>query len=97
MAISFVGYAGYLVERLGLISCNFMSTKGGVSNSIFAADITVSQGQCHLGLRYYHLGLIMLAIEASPGATLSHYCNFLLDYNKMAQLLVIPRLFMGVH
>jgi len=43
------------------------------------------------------MGLITLAIEASPGAPLPYYCTFLPDYNKMAQLLVIPGLFTGVH
>ena len=71
MANSFVGYSGYLVERLGLISRNFMSTGGGVSSNIFAADNTVSQGQRRESLQqlFGPFGLDILP----PG--LDHACH----------------------
>jgi len=80
----FLGFGGLFERSLGLILQNFLSTRGGVSSSIFPADSAIFWGSArhhwsnlfsHLVFLFYHLGLIKLAIEASPGALLPYHCT----------------------
>ncbi len=88
----FLGFCGFWPRSLGLKFQHFLSNGDGVSCSSFPAISAISRTQrktleeqsfSSFEIIVYHLGLVKLALEASPGgfSILSYLLHFI---NKMA-------------